>query len=95
MNAKGTVHKFGNNIDTDVIIPARYLNKSDDAWLASHCMEDIDKEFVNNVKRVILWLPRRISAAVRHASTHLLQLRQAEFPVLLHQPLHVFFTEMQ
>ena len=51
MNAKGTVHKFGNNIDTDVIIPARYLNKSDDAWLASHCMEDIDKEFVNNVKQ--------------------------------------------
>ena len=51
MNAKGTVHKFGNNIDTDVIIPARYLNKSDDAWIASHCMEDIDKEFVNNVKQ--------------------------------------------
>ena len=50
MQAKGTVHKFGNNIDTDVIIPARYLNKSDEAWLASHCMEDIDKEFVNNVK---------------------------------------------
>ena len=50
MKAKGTVHKFGNNIDTDVIIPARYLNKSDEAWLASHCMEDIDKEFVNNVK---------------------------------------------
>ncbi len=50
MNAKGKVHKFGNNIDTDVIIPARYLNKSDEAWLASHCMEDIDKEFVNNVK---------------------------------------------
>lgn len=50
MKAKGTVHKFGSNVDTDVIIPARYLNKSDDAWLASHCMEDIDKEFVNNVK---------------------------------------------
>ncbi len=46
MKAKGTVHKFGNNIDTDVIIPARYLNKSDEAWLASHCMEDIDKDFV-------------------------------------------------
>ena len=48
--AKGTVHKFGDNVDTDVIIPARYLNKSDDAWLASHCMEDIDKEFVHQVK---------------------------------------------
>ena len=49
MKAKGTVHKFGDNVDTDVIIPARYLNKSDEAWLASHCMEDIDKEFVNKV----------------------------------------------
>lgn len=47
--AKGTVHKFGDNVDTDVIIPARYLNKSDDAWLASHCMEDIDKDFVKKV----------------------------------------------
>lgn len=51
MNAKGKVHKFGSNIDTDVIIPARYLNKSDEAWLASHCMEDIDKDFVNHVKK--------------------------------------------
>lgn len=51
MKAKGTVHKFGNNVDTDVIIPARYLNKSDEAWLASHCMEDIDPNFVNNVKK--------------------------------------------
>ena len=42
--AKGTVHKFGDNVDTDVIIPARYLNKSDDAWLASHCMEDIENK---------------------------------------------------
>lgn len=50
MNAKGLVHKFGDNVDTDVIIPARYLNKSDEAWLASHCMEDIDAEFVNKVK---------------------------------------------
>ena len=50
MKAKGTVHKFGDNVDTDVIIPARYLNKSDEAWLASHCMEDIDADFVNKVK---------------------------------------------
>ena len=50
MKAKGTVHKFGDNVDTDVIIPARYLNKSDEAWLASHCMEDIDKDFVKTVK---------------------------------------------
>ena len=50
MNAKGTVHKYGNNIDTDVIIPARYLNTQDHKELAGHCMEDIDKEFVNKVK---------------------------------------------
>ena len=48
--ACGQVHKFGDNIDTDVIIPARYLNSSDPAELATHCMEDIDKEFVNKVK---------------------------------------------
>ena len=50
MIAKGKVHKFGDNVDTDVIIPARYQNKSDEAWLASHCMEDIDKDFVNKVQ---------------------------------------------
>ncbi|MCR4869277.1 3-isopropylmalate/(R)-2-methylmalate dehydratase small subunit [Lachnospiraceae bacterium C10] len=48
--AKGSVHKFGDNVDTDVIIPARYLNSSDPKELATHCMEDIDKEFVHNVK---------------------------------------------
>ncbi len=47
--ARGIVHKYGNNVDTDVIIPARYLNTSDPKELASHCMEDIDKEFVNKV----------------------------------------------
>ena len=51
MNAKGTVFKFGDNVDTDVIIPARYLNSSDPAELATHCMEDIDKEFVKKVKK--------------------------------------------
>lgn len=50
MNAKGRVHKFGDNVDTDVIIPARYLNRSDEQWLASHCMEDIDADFAKNVK---------------------------------------------
>ncbi|MBQ9768535.1 MAG: 3-isopropylmalate dehydratase small subunit [Lachnospiraceae bacterium] len=50
MKANGTVHKYGDNVDTDVIIPARYLNSSDPKELAKHCMEDIDKDFVNNVK---------------------------------------------
>ena len=48
--AKGTVFKYGDNVDTDVIIPARYLNTSDAKELAEHCMEDIDKDFVKNVK---------------------------------------------
>ena len=51
MIAKGKVHKFGDNIDTDVIIPARYLNRSDEEWLASHCMEDIDASFASNVQQ--------------------------------------------
>ncbi len=51
MKAKGRVFKYGDNVDTDVIIPARYLNSSDPAELAKHCMEDIDKEFVNKVKK--------------------------------------------
>ena len=49
MNAKGKVFRYGDNVDTDVIIPARYLNTSDPLELAEHCMEDIDKNFVNNV----------------------------------------------
>lgn len=50
MKANGKVIKYGDNIDTDVIIPARYLNTTDHKELASHCMEDIDKEFVNKVQ---------------------------------------------
>ena len=49
MKAKGTVFKYGDNIDTDVIIPARYLNIADRKELATHCMEDIDTEFVGKV----------------------------------------------
>ena len=50
MNAHGTVHKYGDHVDTDVIIPARYLNTQSHQELAAHCMEDIDKEFVGRVK---------------------------------------------
>lgn len=50
MKAVGKVFKYGDNVDTDVIIPARYLNSSDGNELAKHCMEDIDKEFVDKVK---------------------------------------------
>lgn len=51
MKANGTVFKYGDNVDTDVIIPARYLNSSDPKELAAHCMEDIDKGFITKVKQ--------------------------------------------
>ena len=50
MKAQGTAFKYGDNVDTDVIIPARYLNIADPQELASHAMEDIDVDFVKNVK---------------------------------------------
>lgn len=50
MKALGKVFKYGDNVDTDVIIPARYLNSSDPAELAKHCMEDIDSDFVKKVR---------------------------------------------
>ena len=50
MVREGKVFKYNDNVDTDVIIPARYLNTSDPRELASHCMEDIDKDFIKNVK---------------------------------------------
>lgn len=50
MLAKGKAHKYGSNVDTDVIIPARYLNMSKPQDLAKHCMEDIDKDFTSKVK---------------------------------------------
>ena len=50
MNAKGTAIKYGDHIDTDVIVPARYLATQDHKELASHCMEDIDKTFIGRVK---------------------------------------------
>lgn len=51
MNTKGKVFKYGDNVDTDVIIPARYLNTPDASELALHCMEDIDRDFVKNVSK--------------------------------------------
>ena len=50
MNTKGTVFKYPDNVDTDVIIPARYLNTPNAQELAKHCMEDIDADYVNNVQ---------------------------------------------
>ena len=50
MTVKGTVFRYKSDVDTDVIIPARYLNTADHKELASHCMEDIDREFVKKVQ---------------------------------------------
>ena len=54
--------KYGDNVDTDVIIPARYLNSSDPKELATHCMEDIDKDFVKNVKEGDIIVANKILA---------------------------------
>lgn len=51
MHFKGTVHRYGRDVDTDVIIPARYLNTSDTAELAKHCLEDLDASFVGRVRQ--------------------------------------------
>ena len=51
MQAKGSVHRYGDNVDTDVIIPARYLNTTNHKELAAHCMEDIDADFVKKAKK--------------------------------------------
>lgn len=59
MIAHGTAHKYGDNVDTDVIIPARYLNTASHKELAAHCMEDIDRDFVKKVKPGDLIVARR------------------------------------
>lgn len=51
MKVTGKVFKYNDNVDTDVIIPARYLTSAEPSWLASHCMEDIDKDFASEVKQ--------------------------------------------
>ena len=59
MKAKGRVFKYQDNVDTDVIIPARYLNSTSGEELAKHCMEDIDKEFANKVQNGDIIVARR------------------------------------
>ena len=75
MKVKGNAFKYGDNVDTDVIIPARYLNSSKAEELAAHCMEDIDKNFVNEVKKVIFWRQTKILAAVLQGNMLLWQLK--------------------
>lgn len=82
MKAQGFVHKYGDNVDTDVIIPARHLNTADHKELASHCMEDIDREFVNKVKDGDIMVAGWTSAAAPQESTPLSLSRNREFPAL-------------
>ena len=81
MKAEGRVFKFGSNVDTDVIIPARYLNVPDPSELAKHCMEDIDKEFVNKVSKGDIIVADKnfgCGGGVHQENMHLSLLRQQE-----------------
>lgn len=80
MNAHGMVHKYGDNVDTDVIIPARYLNTASHKELAAHCMEDIDKDFVSRVKEGDIIVAEKTLAAVLPGSTPPLPSRPAASP---------------
>ena len=78
MKAEGRVFKFGSNVDTDVIIPARYLNVPDPSELAKHCMEDIDKELLTKyLREILLWQIRTLDV-VHQENMHLSLLRQQE-----------------
>ena len=93
MKAHGKVFKYGNNVDTDVIIPARYLNSSNPAELATHCMEDIDKEFVNKVHKGDIIVAEKnfgCGSSREHAP---IAIKAAG--VSSQRPLHVFFTVMR
>ena len=81
MNAHGIVHKYGDNVDTDVIIPARYLNTASHSELAAHCMEDIDKDFVNKVKQGDIIVANKTLAAVLLVNMLPSRLKQAAFLV--------------
>ena len=90
MNAHGIVHKYGDNVDTDVIIPARYLNTASHAELASHCMEDIDKDFVNKVKEGDIIVANK-NFGCGSSREHAPIARPAVFLVSLQVHLRVFF----
>ena len=87
MKARGRVFKYGDNVDTDVIIPARYLNTSDPQELAKHCMEDIDSTFAQKYKKEISLLPIKTLAVALQGNMHLLQLKRQEYLALLQVPL--------
>ena len=84
MKTTGKVFKYGDHVDTDVIIPARFLNTSNHSELASHCMEDIDENYVKEVEKGDVIVGGETSAAGRPASMHQSRLKQAAQAALLH-----------
>lgn len=88
----GNVIKYGNNVDTDVIIPARYLNTIDKKELASHCMEDLDATFVTRVKAGDIMVAGDNFGCGSSVSMPLLQLRRVEFRLSLQRTLQEFST---
>ena len=95
MKACGTVHKYGDNVDTDVIIPARYLNSSDPAELAKSCMEDIDPDFVKRVQKGDIMVANKTLAAVLPESMHRSRSKHPASAALLRRHLHVSFIAMR
>ena len=90
MIAKGKVHKYMDNVDTDVIIPARYLNSSVPSELAEHCMEDIDADFTKNVKDGDIMVAHNNFGC--GSSMLRLRLRRREFRASSRLRLQEFFT---
>lgn len=82
MNAKGKVFKYGDNVDTDVIIPARYLNIADPKELSTHAMEDIDADFVKNMHPGDIVVATRNFGCGSPVSTHRLFSVRTAFPAL-------------
>lgn len=95
MKALGHVFKYGDNVDTDVIIPARYLNSYDAQELASHAMADIDPEFVNKVQPGDIMLPTRTLDVVLPGNMHRYVLRQQVSVALLQRHLQEFSIAMR
>lgn len=94
MEFQGLTWKFGADVDTDAIIPARYLNTSDPDELARHCMEDADPEFPNKVKSGDIIVAEKTLAAAVPGSMPLYASRLQEYPVLSLSLLPGFFTGM-
>ena len=90
---EGKVWRYGDNIDTDVIIPARYLNTFDPKELSKHCMVDIDPTFAENVKAGDIMSVAKTSAAAPRANMRLSPSKQAVYPSSLRRRSPAFSTE--